>query len=126
MLVFLDLFSRFFNMLLWPDPRPLKSVRLIGAVGKKGKRTMTIKGSCFCGSITYKVEGKLRDARSCHCSECRKAFSAQASAYALVDHDKFSWVSGENLLTSYESKKVKVCSSVAYVVQHFVALLKAG
>ena len=66
---------------------------------------MTIKGSCFCGSITYKVEGKLRDARSCHCSECRKEFSAQASAYALVDPDEFSWVSGENLLTSYESKK---------------------
>jgi hypothetical protein len=50
---------------------------------------MTINGSCFCGSITYKVEGKLRDARSCHCSECRKALSAQASAYALVDPEGF-------------------------------------
>ena len=69
------------------------------------KRIMTIYGSCFCGSIAYKVEGKLRNARSCHCSECRKAFSAQASAYALVDPDEFSWVSGKNLLTSYESKK---------------------
>jgi len=34
---------------------------------------------------------------------CRKAFSAQASAYALVDSNEFTWVSGENLLTSYES-----------------------
>ena len=48
---------------------------------------------------------KLRDARSCHCSECRKAFSAQTSAYALVDPAEFSWVSGKNLLTSYESRK---------------------
>jgi len=65
---------------------------------------MTIKGECFCGAITYKVEGKLRDARSCHCSMCRKAFSAQASAYALVERDEFSWISGENLLTCYESR----------------------
>ena len=72
---------------------------------EKGNRKMTITGSCFCGSITYKVEGNLHDARSCHCPECRKAFSSQASAYALVDSDKFLWVSGENFLTNYESKK---------------------
>jgi len=34
---------------------------------------------------------------------CRKAFSAQASAYAQVEPDQFSWVGGENLLSSYES-----------------------
>ncbi len=64
---------------------------------------MTIHGSCFCGAVTYKIEGELRDARSCHCSRCRKAFSAQASAYALVEPDEFTWVSGETLLTTYES-----------------------
>jgi hypothetical protein len=35
---------------------------------------------------------------------CRKAFSTQASAYAQIELEEFSWVSGENLLTSYESK----------------------
>jgi len=65
---------------------------------------MPINGSCFCGAVTYKIEGKLRDARSCHCSMCRKAFSAQASAYALLEPDEFSWISGEHLLTNYESK----------------------
>lgn len=66
---------------------------------------MTINGSCFCGAVSYKIDGKLRDARSCHCSMCRKAFSAQASAYALVDPVEFSWMSGKNLLTNYESNK---------------------
>jgi len=66
---------------------------------------MTIKGSCFCGAIEYKVEGELRSARSCHCSMCRKAFSSQASAYALVDPCSFEWISGENLLTYYESQR---------------------
>jgi hypothetical protein len=60
-----------------------------------------ITGECFCGSIKYQVNGALRDARSCHCSRCRKAFSAQASAYALVEPQEFRWLSGQGLLTSY-------------------------
>ena len=62
---------------------------------------MIITGACFCGDITYKIDGHLRDARSCHCSRCRKAFSAQASAYALVDAADFSWGSGETQLRTY-------------------------
>ena len=62
---------------------------------------MTISGECFCGAIQYTISAPLRDARSCHCSRCRKAFSAQASAYALVDADAFAWRAGEELLTSY-------------------------
>lgn len=62
---------------------------------------MTITGECFCGEIKYKIDGGLHDARSCHCSRCRKAFSSQASAYALVKEGEFEWVCGEELLTSY-------------------------
>ena len=62
---------------------------------------MTISGECFCGAITYEIVGKLNDARSCHCSRCRKAFSGQASAYALVNAGEFRWLSGEDLLTRY-------------------------
>ena len=65
---------------------------------------MPITGECFCGAVRYKIEGRLREARSCHCSRCRKAFSAQASAYALVEPGTFSWVSGKELLTSYIGK----------------------
>ncbi len=64
---------------------------------------MSITGGCLCGAITYRVEGALRDARSCHCSRCRKAFSAQASAYALVDADQFRWMTGEEQLTTYKT-----------------------
>ena len=62
---------------------------------------MSITGECFCGAVAYKVSGKLRDARSCHCSRCRKAFNSQASAYALVEPSEFNWLTGEKLLTSY-------------------------
>jgi hypothetical protein len=65
---------------------------------------MPITGGCFCGAITYEINGPLHDARSCHCSRCRKAFSAQASAYAVVDPVQFAWRSGEALLHAYESQ----------------------
>ena len=60
-----------------------------------------ITGSCFCGAVSYEISGTLRDARSCHCSRCRKAFNAQASAYAEVDPAEFRWTAGEHQLTTY-------------------------
>ena len=74
---------------------------------------MTINGACFCEAVKYRIEGALRDAISCHCSMCRKAFSSQASAFARINSDEFTWVSGENLLTTYESNTgagIRFCS----------------
>ncbi len=65
---------------------------------------MTIRGECFCGAVGYAIDGPLRDARSCHCSRCRKAFSAQASSYAEVDAANFRWERGEPLLTTFANK----------------------
>ena len=78
---------------------------------------MKLSGECFCGEIKYEINGKLLDARSCHCSRCRKAFSSQASAYALVDPSEFQWVSGAEFLTSYVDEHgfglqfCKICGS---------------
>jgi hypothetical protein len=65
------------------------------------ERVVPITGECFCGEVKYQIDGKLRDAKSCHCSRCRKAFNAQASASAFVEPSEFKWLSGESLLTSY-------------------------
>jgi len=64
---------------------------------------MSINGACYCGKVRYKIEGKLHDVASCHCSMCRKMFSSQASVYALFDSSVFSWQMGENILTNYEA-----------------------
>lgn len=29
-------------------------------------------GMCLCGTITYEVDGELRDVVNCHCSRCRR------------------------------------------------------
>ncbi len=62
-----------------------------------------ITGGCICGAVTYSIDQPLRDARSCHCSQCRKTFSAQASAYAEVVPGSFTWITGEETLTTFDS-----------------------
>ena len=64
---------------------------------------MTIRGGCFCGAVRYEVDGTLRNARCCHCSECRKAYSGASSAYAEVDAASFAWILGEDKVTQYSS-----------------------
>lgn len=60
-------------------------------------------GGCFCGRVRYRVDASLMNARSCHCSRCRKAFSGAGSAYAEVPASAFAWTSGALDLTHYES-----------------------
>lgn len=62
---------------------------------------MALTGECFCGAVKYRIESQPYAARSCHCSRCRKAFSAQASSYAQVVPGSFSWTRGEELLTTF-------------------------
>ena len=62
-----------------------------------------ITGGCFCGRVRYEIDAPLLNARSCHCSRCRKAFSGAGSAYAEVASGSFAWVDGEDNLTRYES-----------------------
>ena len=66
---------------------------------------MSIVGGCLCGEVRYRVEAPLRNARSCHCSRCRKAFSGAGSAYAEVEQSSFRWVKGESNLSGYGTAK---------------------
>lgn len=85
---------------------------------------MPITGECFCAEVRYEVNGKLRDAQSCHCSQCRKAFNSQASAVAFVNSTEFKWLSGESLLTSYINKDgyglqfCKICGSTLTTIHN--------
>lgn len=75
---------------------------------------MAYTGECFCGSVKYRLTEAPHSARSCHCSRCRKVFSAQASAYAVVDPNTFTWTEGAHLLTAYVGKQncgVLFCST---------------
>jgi len=65
-----------------------------------------IRGECFCGSVRYEIDDSLMNARSCHCSRCRKAFSSASSAFAeFSDNSIFSWTTDEEKVRQYESEK---------------------
>lgn len=70
-----------------------------------GRYKVNLVGECFCGAVSYEISGPLRDARSCHCSRCRKAFSSPYSSYAEISPEHFRWLSGENLLTTYAGEE---------------------
>ncbi len=59
-------------------------------------------GSCFCGAVTYKVTGELRDIKACHCSQCRKTSgnyvvaSAADTDLVISDQGSLTWFQSSN------------------------------
>jgi hypothetical protein len=62
-----------------------------------------IRGSCLCGGARYEIEGAIGPALNCHCSMCRKVTGAAFRSRVAVASKNFRWISGEDLLTRYES-----------------------
>ena len=60
-------------------------------------------GSCLCGGIRYEISGKLTGALNCHCSMCCKAHGAAFRSRARARAADFRFVTGEHLLTFFES-----------------------
>ena len=62
-----------------------------------------LKGSCLCSGVRYEIDGPLDAAMNCHCSQCRKAHGAAFRSRAGIRAKDFRWVSGEELVTWFES-----------------------
>ena len=63
---------------------------------------MSIRGSCLCGEVRYEVKGPYLTGWNCHCSQCRRAHGASCGSYLNVAPENFKWLSGEDLLKTYE------------------------
>jgi hypothetical protein len=61
-----------------------------------------IRGSCACGGIGFEIEA-VRAMTHCHCTTCRKLSGASFATYAHVEKAKFHWLSGQELIVTYES-----------------------
>jgi len=44
-------------------------------------------GSCLCGSVSYRVTGKLRDVLACHCTQCSRTTGSFFMATACKPGD---------------------------------------
>src|SRR5262245_144288 len=72
-------------------------------MGAHGGEPSTIRGSCLCGGVKYRITGPLTQALNCHCTMCRKLQGAAFRSRATVKAADFAWVQGESLVTFYES-----------------------
>ena len=65
---------------------------------------MNNRGSCLCGKIRYEVNITSDKISNCHCSYCRKHHGAAFGTYLeAVAPENFTWLEGEELLSSYQS-----------------------
>jgi hypothetical protein len=78
---------------------------------------MSIKGACYCGTVTYEVTGPFFRMTHCHCSMCRKHHGAPFATYVSAPIQGFRWLSGEDAQIHYHSSErtswdsCKVCGS---------------
>jgi hypothetical protein len=73
-----------------------------------------MKGSCLCKAVEYEIKQLDAPIVHCSCNTCRKAHSAAFNTAAGVRPENFTWISGEEKLSAYESspgKKRYFCSN---------------
>lgn len=66
-----------------------------------------IEGSCQCRGVRYQYSGEFGTITVCHCSDCRKAQGTSNVVAAPVDAAAFRWLSGQELITEFESSPGK-------------------
>jgi predicted O-methyltransferase YrrM len=64
-----------------------------------------ITGKCLCEAVCYRIEGELGPIFNCHCSKCRRWHGAAFRTRASIDVSQFTWISGEDKLSSYQSSE---------------------
>jgi len=65
------------------------------------------RGSCFCGKVSYEINGNFGVFQYCHCSRCRKFTGSALAANILVSPDHFKWLKGESLVGKFSPEDTK-------------------
>jgi hypothetical protein len=60
-------------------------------------------GRCLCESVRFEVSGPFGALGFCHCKQCQRANGSAFSASSSVARKDVRFVSGESLLTEFES-----------------------
>ena len=77
-------------------------------------------GSCLCGGVKFEISQEIGPIQICHCIQCRKAQGSAIVTNAPVQEENFKFISGGDLLSSFESSPgkqrffCKVCGSPIY------------
>ena len=63
----------------------------------------------MCSEVSCEVTAPYDFAWNCHCSQCRRAHGAAYASYAGVKPENFKWLSGEELVKTYELDEGGFC-----------------
>ena len=63
----------------------------------------TVRGSCFCGAVTYEIDLPTLFCGHCHCSMCRRPHGAGFVTWTAVPPERFRVTAGAEALRTYES-----------------------
>ena len=58
-------------------------------------------GKCYCGAVTYEIEGDIDYIVHCHCRSCRRACGAAFYSAGFLRASQFSVTSGETQLREF-------------------------
>ena len=62
-----------------------------------------IKASCLCGAVALEINGPLRNARFCHCANCRKFSGTGYAAWGLVATEQLKISAAPSSVSRYNS-----------------------
>jgi hypothetical protein len=60
-------------------------------------------GSCLCGAVRYRIDGKVDRTSNCWCKMCQKQHGAASGPYANVASTALTWTQGADAITRYAS-----------------------
>ena len=66
-----------------------------------------IDAGCLCGGVRLRITGTLGPAGYCHCKQCQRASGSAFAANAPVRSAYFQLLSGDDLVSEYESSPGK-------------------
>ena len=58
-------------------------------------------GKCYCGAVTYEIEGDIDYIVHCHCRSCRRACGAAFYSAGFLPASRFSVTSGETHIREF-------------------------
>jgi len=61
----------------------------------------TVRGSCYCGRVTYEADLPTLWVGHCHCDNCRRAHGAGIVTYAGFPRESVRFTAGEAELTAF-------------------------
>ncbi|QSP96355.1 GFA family protein [Marinobacter salinisoli] len=82
-------------------------------------------GQCLCGDITFEYDGPIGPITLCHCSQCRRAHGSAFSASAPVQRVRFRFLTGESLVTEFESRPGKYRAFCSHCGSHLFSRVDA-